>query len=437
MSEFALINGKVVTPERTFDATVFVKDGKIFDVAEGHVDTPDMEEIDVEGKYILPGAIDVHVHFRTPGGTEKEDWTHGSKSALAGGVTTVLDMPNTNPPTVSQQSLDEKRALVRDDALVNYGFYAGATKDNVTEVAAMQNIAGVKIYMGSSTGNLLVDDIDVVEKFMTDTGHLLVLHAESEACINEHAAEYEGENDPRVHSRIRDPECAEQAVREALERAVKHQHRVHFAHVSTARELELFRKMKKEYITVEVTPHHLFLSTDDYVKYQNMIRVNPPIREAADRDALWQGIADGTVDMVATDHAPHLLEEKQRTYRQAPSGVPGVQTMIPLLLHAVHEGRLTLEKVVELTAANPAAKFGLARKGVIKAGADADLMVVDMNLSEKVDKHFLWTKCHWSPFEDRRLTGWPVMTFVNGTLMYEWRETFHDGHGKEVTYSRD
>lgn len=434
MKEFALINGKVVTPERIFDATVFVKDGKIIDVEEGHVDTSDVEEIDVAGKYILPGAIDVHVHFRTPGNTEKEDWVHGSKSALAGGVTTVLDMPNTNPPTISQKLLDEKRVLVKDDVLVNYGFYAGATKDNVSEIAAMKGVAGVKIYMGSSTGNLLVDDMDVIEKFMTDTDHLLVLHAENEACIQEHTAEHEGEEDPSVHSKNRDPKCAEMAVKDVLERAKKHNRRIHLTHVSTAKELELIRVASEEYVTMDVTPHHLFLSSADYDKYKNLIRVNPPMRDPADQKALWQGIEDGTVDMIATDHAPHLSEEKQRTYSQVPSGVPGVQTMMPLLLNAVHEGRLSLEKVVELTAANPARKFRLAHKGELKPGADADIMVVDMNLNEKVCHHYLWTKCNWSPFHGWYLTGWPVMTFVNGHLMYDWRDKFHEGKGKEVEY---
>lgn len=435
MKEFALVNGKIVTPERTFDATVFVKDGKIFDVEEGHVSTPDMEEIDVSGKHILPGAIDVHVHFRTPGGTEKEDWEHGSKSALAGGVTTVLDMPNTNPPTINQTLLEEKRAMVKEDAMVNYGFYAGAAKDNVDDVAAMKGIAGVKIYMGSSTGNLLVDDIATVERFMTETDHLLIIHAENEACIQEHTAEHEGEEDPAVHSKNRDPECAERAVKDVLELAKKHQRRVHLTHVSTGKELELIKHGKDGYVTMDVTPHHLFLNATNYEKYGNLIRMNPPMRDPADQEALWQGIADGTVDMVATDHAPHLLEEKQRTYSQAPSGVPGVQTMIPLLLNAVHEGRLSLEKVVELTAANPAKKFGLKDKGVIEPGADADIMIVDMDLNEKVCHHYLWTKCNWSPFHGWFLTGWPVMTFVNGRLMYEWRDTFHEGRGKEVTYS--
>lgn len=435
MKEFALINGKVVTPERIYDATVFVRDGNIEKVEEGHVDAGDMPVVDVLGKFILPGLVDVHVHFRTPGHTEKEDWEHGSRAALAGGVTTVLDMPNTNPSTISQKFLDEKRKLVRDHAFVNYGFYAGATKDNVKEVARMKDIAGVKIYMGSSTGNLLVDDLRVVEKFMTDTDHLLVFHAENEDCIQKHAAEHEGEEDPSVHSKIRDPECAYEAVKDVLHLAKKHKRRVHLTHVSTEKEIAAVRKFKEKYVTMDVTPHHLFLTEKDYAEYGNLIRVNPPVRDPADQVALWEALQDGTVDMIATDHAPHLLSEKERPYSKAPSGVPGVQTMLPLLLNAVNEGRLTLEKVVELTAFNPARRFGLARKGVLEPGADADITIVDMDLKEKVCHHYLWTKPDWSPFHGWVLKGWPVMTFVGGDLMYEWRDIFHKGLGREVSYS--
>lgn len=434
MKKFALTNGKVVSKDRVFDATVFVVDGRVDRVGEGHIPVGSgFEEIDVSGKHILPGLIDVHVHFRVPGMEEKEDWIHASKAALAGGVTTVLDMPNTNPPTVSAEALASKRALVRDKAMVNYGFYAGATVDNVRQVAKMKDIVGVKVYMGSSTGNLLVDDLGVLEKFMTETDHLLVLHAENEACIQERATQYALDDDPAVHSKIRDPECAYQAVRDALHLAKKHKRKVHLTHVSTAHELDVVRKFSSEDVTVDVTPHHLFLNKDDYTKYGTLLRVNPPIRDAADQVALWEGIKDGTVSMIATDHAPHLLAEKERPYHQVPSGVPGVQTILPLLLNAVNEGKLTIEKVVELCAANPAKRFGLKGKGSLEAGADADITVVDMNLQESVSRKYLWSKCGWSPFEDWDLKGWPVKTFVSGQLLYEWRDQFHEGRGKEVT----
>ena len=440
MKQF-VVNGNIVTPDEIFEGAVFVKDGKIVHVEDGSVDavaleSEDIQVIDAHDKFILPGAIDAHVHFRIPGGETKEDWTHGSKAALAGGVTSVLDMPNTNPPTISQKFLEEKRTLVGKDAMVNYGFYAGATNDNVEEVAKMTGIAGVKIYMGSSTGNLLVDDLKVLEDFMTKTDHLLVLHAENEACIREHMAEHEGEEDPAVHSQIRDPECAAQAVKDALALAKKHKRRVHFTHVSTGAELELIREAKKDadYITMDVTPHHLFLSSKDYDQYGTLVRVNPPLRTEENQHLLWEGIADGTVDLVATDHAPHQLKEKEQIYSKAPSGLPGVQLMMPLLFHMVNEGQLTLEKVVELTSFHPAQKFGIEGKGAIEAGMDADFMIVDLQKLERVCHHYLWSKANWSPFHGWHLKGWPVMTFVGGELRYEWRDKFHEGKGSELTF---
>jgi len=224
-------------------------------------------------------------------------------------------------------------------------------------------------------------------------------------------------------------------VKDALYLAKKHNGRIHIAHASTAKELDAVRKFKNEKVSVEVTPHHLFLTEKDYAEYGNLIRVNPPVRAMVDQVALWEGIKDGTVDMVATDHAPHLEREKEQSYSKVPSGVPGVQTMLPLLLNAVNEGKLTLEKVVELTSFNPAQKFGIKNKGMLVSGYDADITVVDMDLQEKVCHKFLWTKCNWSPFHGWVLKGYPVRTFVNGVLMYEWRDTFQEGIGQEVEYS--
>lgn len=442
MRSFVLTGGLIVTPEKIFEGEVVVKDGKIAEVRQGYSSAQEEAEVvDLKGKHLLPGLIDAHVHFRTPGMTRKEDWTTGSKAALAGGVTTVLDMPNTDPPTTDRVSLDLKRSLVQKEALVNYGFFAGATKDNLDELKAIQDIAGIKVYMGSSTGNLLVDDLQTLEALMKDSGKMLALHAENEECIRRGAEEHAGENDPAVHSRIRAPECAVQAVEAALEMVKKHKGKVHFCHASTRREIELIRGFKKEQpaeiarlISVEVTPHHLFLCDEDYGQYGNVAKVNPPLRSRDDVDALWEGIADGTVDMVATDHAPHLLEEKRLPYSQAPSGVPGVQTMLPLLLHAANEGKLTLQKIVELCSFHPAQRFGIKGKGGIVAGADADFTVVDMHLREKVCHKFLWTKPNWSPFHGWVLAGWPVMTYVNGELMYEWRERFGTRLAKEISY---
>lgn len=443
MRSIVLTGGFIVTPEKTFQADILVREGKIVKVGEGLRDLfKDAGVVDLKGRHVLPGLIDVHVHFRTPGMVQKEDWTTGSKAALAGGVTTVFDMPNTNPATTTQSALELKRSIVVKESLVNYGFFAGATRDNLGELKAMRNVAGIKVYMGSSTGNLLVDDVTTLENLMKDLGKILAIHAENEECIREGMKSHEGETDPAVHSKIRAPECAAQAVRTVLDLVKKHRAKVHFCHVSTRAELDLIRMFRKEQpaevaelVTVEVTPHHLFLNDKDYERYGNVVKVNPPLRSENDVNALWEGIADGTVDMIATDHAPHLMEEKHLPYSQAPSGVPGVQTMLPLLLHAVHEGKMTLQKVVELCSFCPAQRFGLKTKGSIAEGQDADLTIVDLKLHERVCHNFLWTKPDWSPFHGWWLTGWPVMTFVGGEKMYTWRDKFGKQLGHEVEFT--
>lgn len=436
MNKTAFINAQIVSRTEIFTGSVLVEDGKIVQVTKDKANFGvDVETFNLKGKYLLPGLVDPHVHFRTPGNPEKENWVTGSRAALAGGVTTVLDMPNTKPPTINAATLSAKRLMVEKNAMVNYGFFAGATNENVEEIKAMKGIAGVKIFMGSSTGSLLVDDKKALEKFM-QAGIICALHAEDEQCIRDAQAKYADRADAAVHSLTRPPECAALAVKNALQLAKKYGTQVHICHVSTRAELDVIREFKSDKVSVEVTPHHLFLSTGDYEEHGTVIKVNPPIRDVSDQNALWDGIQDGTVTMIGTDHAPHLMTEKQLPYAEAPSGIPGVQTSLPLLLSAVNQGKLTLQKVVELTSYNPARRFGIKGKGVIEVGADADLVVVDLELEEKVCHNFLWTKVDWSPFHGWRLKGWPVMTFLNGELAYEWRDTFHNVHGREVTFKR-
>lgn len=432
MKNFALINGKVVSHQRVFDGTVFVKDGLIDRIEEKHFVPEGVEVIDVAGKYILPGAIDVHVHFRTPGQTEKEDWQHGSKAALAGGVTTVFDMPNNVPSIIDQESLDAKRELIKGDSLVDYGLYVGATNDNVSLINDIKGIVGVKVFMGSSTGSLLVDDLNVLDTLLKDSDRLFAMHAENERCILDGLAHHEGEEEASVHSKIRNPNCAYQAVKDVLHIAKKYLSRVHICHLSTEVELDTVRKFKSENVSVEVAPHHLFFTDNDYDKYGNLIKMNPPVRSSQDVKALWDGINDGTVDMVSTDHAPHLLEDKNRSYSSVPSGVPGVQTMLPLLLNSVNDGMISLEKVVELTSKNPAQKFKINNKGMLVEGYDADIVVVDMDLKEPIRDEDMYTKCGWSPYSGMDIMGWPVLTFVRGEKMYEWKGKFGDSIGKEV-----
>jgi len=435
MKDFVLVNGKVVSPKGIKEAQVLVKKGKIVAVGKKVKVPKGAQVIDVKGMHILPGLIDAHVHFRTPGMTAKEDWTTGSKAALAGGVTTVLDMPNTNPPTVDAASLKKKREIVKKKALVNYGFFAGATTDNVGKVVKLKNIAGIKLFMGSSTGNLLIKDKKKLEEFFKKVKTVLAIHAESEECILRNMDKVGSSNKPNIHNLIRSPECAHEAMREVLHLAKKYGTRVHVCHVSTDREVDSLRKFKSKKISAEVTPHHLFLTEKDYKMYGTLIKVNPPIRGLIDQVALWEGLKKGWIDMIATDHAPHLMEEKERPYTNAPSGVPGVQTMLPLLLNAVNEKKLSLEEVVRLTSYNPAKMFGIKNKGVISVGADADLTVVNMKMPERICHRFLFSKCGWSPYHDWVLKGWPVMTFVNGELMYQWRDKFGKSLGKEVKFN--
>ena len=442
-----LTNANIVTHKEVFRGAVLVKNGKILKIIRGNEGamragsehsmqsvktTKGPQIIDLKGKYLLPGLIDVHVHFRTPGMTKKEDWLTGSKAALAGGVTTVLDMPNTLPPTVDARALEEKRALVNKKALVNYGFYVGATSKNLQKIKKLKNIAGVKIFMARSTGDLLMDNKEDLELFMSAGKQLLAVHAENEDCIAEHSKKHEKSRAVNIHSLVRPIECAQKAVKDALHLAKKHNARLHLCHASSEKELEIIKKFKNSNISVEVTPHHLFLTEKDYKKYRNLVKVNPPLRGLADQVALWAGIKSGLVDMIATDHAPHLLAEKRLSYERAPVGVPGIQTMLPLLLNAVNEGKLTLSRLARLTSYNPARLFGITNKGSIKAGMDADFTVVDLDIVQKVSDKFLWSKCGWSPFTGWKLKGWPVMTFIAGELMYEWPDKFGTRLGREV-----
>lgn len=442
MTKTAFINGKVVSHIENFEGIIIVEEGKIIEVMGEREPAKlpenfDGEVVDLKGKYILPGLIDAHVHFRVPGNEEEEDWVTGSKAALAGGVTTVLDMPNNKPSIVDADSLARKRAIVERDAMVNYGFFVGANGENIKEVSEVRNVAGVKLFMGSSTGKLLVDKKSDIEGYLREMGkirRIVAVHAENEDCINNLKEQFDGIEDPSVHSKIRGPECARDACKDLLHLAKKSNARVHICHVSTAGELEVIRKFKNKNVSCEVTPHHLFLNTDDYNRYGNLIKVNPPVRDPADQVAMWEGVKDGTVDIIATDHAPHTRKNKRLSYSEVASGVPGVQIMLPLLLDAVNKGTITLETVVRLCSYNPARIYGIKNKGQIKVGYDADLTIVDMNLLERLCHVYLWTKVNWSPFHGWILKGFPVMTYVGGELMYQWRDGFGSLKAREVEF---
>ena len=411
-------------------------------------------EIDASGLTLLPGLMDVHVHLRTPGDTHKEDWTTGTQAAAAGGVTMILDMPNNQPPVTTREILREKRELIQGTSYVNYCFYMGATFDaatghsNIEEYLSSDALA-LKVYMGSSTGSLLVDREEPLEEIFRKAGEadrLVCVHAEDEKIMREHQKRFERELDPSpsIHSQIRDPEAARRAVEQALHWAEQYNTRLHICHVSTRAELELIARFKTERISCEVSPHHLFLTQDELDRQGNFAKMNPPLRTAEDNVALIEGIRSGLIDMVATDHAPHTLQEKQQNYWKAPAGVPGLETLLPLLLNAVHEGKLTLQDVVRVTSEGPARVFRLKDEtgrllGSVEEGTMANFVLVDLEKTQVVERGGFgarFTKCGWSVFEGRSLTGWPVLTVVNGEIVYRDEKICGIPQGKEVKRKR-
>lgn len=436
--DLALENGRVFTEGSLKETNVAVLNGKISAIARGKFDA--VKKIDCSGKIILPGLIDVHVHFREPGFEQKEDWLTGSKAALHGGVTTVLDMPNNNPPITSVELLEKKREIAAKKSMVNFGFYLGATPDNLAEFGKAKNIAGIKVFTGSSTGSLLVDkekDIESIFSAAAKAGKLVAIHAEDNVLIqeNEKKAKKEKLKDPEIHSLIRNGLVEESAVKLVLKLQRKTNARIHFCHISARESIPLLEKQKNELISAEVTPHHLFL-TSSYARYLgNKCKVNPALHFEADKFALWKALNEGIIDIVATDHAPHLLGEKEKDYWDAPSGMPGIETMLPLMLNAFSQNIISLSRLVEACCENPARLFRIKGKGLIKEGFDADLTVVDLRKKWRVSSNDLFTKCKWSAFEGLELKGVVEKTIVSGSLLFDSGQILNEGFkGKEVEF---
>ncbi len=381
------------------------------------IESETSQRIDANGLTLLPARIDPHVHFRVPGAEYKEDWRSAAKAAIAGGVSMVFDMPNNTPNCTSVSALQSKRAIIdRQLAEVGiplqYGLYLGAEHGHLHEIdAAPDHAVGIKVFMGSSTGTLLVDDdvsLDEVFTRAAKQGLVVSVHAEDEAMVQARSRQLASETQPDVHSRIRNPEAAAVAVTKAIALAERHGTKLCVLHVSSAQELKLLRSAKARGVDVfvEATPHHLFLDTSAYAKWGNHVKVNPPLRDATDRKALWEAIADGTVDMIGSDHAPHTQEEKKQPYTSAPAGIAGVELTLPLLLDACHQGQLSLKRLVQLTHDNIESIFALP--------ASDDWVLVDRNLVRTVKDEDLETKCGWSPYAGMTLTGWPVAMILQG-----------------------
>lgn len=428
--DLILRNGTLVAPQGIIAGDLGVTNGKI--TAIGKIDEKAAMERNVAGLHVLPGAIDMHVHFRDPGFPEKEDFSTGSAAAAAGGVTTVIDMPNTNPPVLTCDALEEKRRIASQKSLVNYGFYFGLSLGNLAEIKQAKNIAGVKVYMSGADGNLLVQDLNILEQLFA-LGKFVIVHAEDNKIIQEALKKNKDAENPSVHSLIRSPGAAYEATKAVLHLAKKLNARVHITHVSTLQEVDELRKFKSPLVSADVTPHHLYLTQGAYSERGNFVKVNPPLRTNKDRQALWKGLREGVIHAVATDHAPHTRAEKERTYTEAPAGVPGIETMLPLLLDSVNHGELTLSDIARFTSENPARILNLKSKGRIEAGADADLAVIDINALQEVGAKPFYTKCGWSPFSGWKLKGWPVMTIVGGAVVFENGTIVSQKRGVEIS----
>lgn len=440
---YLIKNAFVVNEGSTQRKSVLVENGRIAKIADEIPATEGVIVIDTDGKYLLPGVIDTHVHFRDPGLTHKADFYTESCAAVAGGVTSVIDMPNTKPQTTTEALLDEKITMASAKSLCNFGFMVGATNDNIDEINAIDTAkyAAVKLFLGSSTGNMLVSDDAALERLFQTAKKPIVAHCEDEARIAERTAiakERWGDNAPaEAHAFIRDEEACFRSTQKAVALAQHFGSRLHVAHVTTAKELSLFSEgsIDGKRITAEVTPSHLWFCDEDYATLGNRIRCNPAVKSADDREALRKALNDGILDTIATDHAPHLLEEKMIPYFESVSGMPSIQHSLLVALELCKLGYLSLEKVVEKMCHNPAKLFGIEERGFVREGYNADLVLVDLNAETVVDNAALYYKCRWSPLEGTLFHAKVEKTFVNGVLSYDCqRGIVNDVKGRHLRY---
>ncbi len=395
------------------------------------------EHVDCSGLHILPGVIDTQVHFREPGLTHKEDLESGSRAAVMGGVTAVFEMPNTNPLTVDAATLKAKVAAAHHRMHCDFAFWVGGTRENthlIPELEQLPGSAGIKVFMGSSTGSLLVEDDEGVEAILRQTRRRAAFHSEDEAMLRERA-HLCVTGDPSSHPVWRSSEVALNCTKRLVRIAHKTGARIHVLHISTADEMD-FLKHHKGLVSCEVTPHHLTLVAPDcYEKLGAYAQMNPPVRDEAHRVGIWMGVSQGIADVLGSDHAPHTHEEKQHAYPASHSGMTGVQTLVPTMLNHMHEGRLTLERFVDMTSAGPARLFGIACKGRIAVGYDADFTIVDLNRVETIRNSWIESKCGWTPYDGVEVMGWPVGTFVRGKKVMWQGELVSKGQGEAVRFS--
>jgi dihydroorotase len=439
MSErFDLIvrQGRVVTPDGLRDCDIAVRDGRVADLGRfdpGHA----AEVVDASGLTVLPGVIDSQVHFREPGLEHKEDLESGTRAAALGGVTSVFEMPNTKPPTTDADALQDKFDRAAGRAWTDHAFFIGGTAENAEQVDALERLpgcAGIKVFMGSSTGSLLVEDDDHLAIIARKARRRFAVHAEDEARLRERLHLVQNGADVSQHPVWRDAEAASLATRRIVNLCRRVGGLVHVLHISTAEEMDILQDFK-DVATVETTPQHLTLEAPDcYQRFGTQAQMNPPIRDATHRAGIWAGLRRGVVDVLGSDHAPHTLEEKQRAYPGTPSGIPGVQTLLPLMLDHVAAGRLSLIRLVDLVAHGPARIYGVARKGRIAAGFDADFALVDLDARREITADWLASRTGWSPFIGQTVQGWPIATVLRGQVIARDGEVLGQPAGRPVAF---
>lgn len=443
MASVLIKNATIVNEGKQSIKDVLIKNGRIEKIADGIQPGVDCREINAEGLYLLPGAIDDQVHFREPGLTHKANIASEARAAVAGGVTSFMEMPNTNPAALTQELLEDKYTIAANTSVANYSFFMGVANDNADEVlktnAKKKDICGVKIFMGSSTGNMLVDNYLTLNKLFAECELLIATHCEDERVIKANKEKYPDADNASFHPLIRDVNACFESSFSAVQLAKQHDTRLHILHISTAKELQLFTNMlplADKRITSEVCVHHLHFTADDYAQYGNLIKCNPAIKAAENKAALWEALLDDRLDIIATDHAPHTWEEKQQPFAQAPSGVPLVQHSLQLMLQYAMQGKITIEKVVEKMSHTPAVCFQIAERGYIREGYWADLVLVDMNMPYTVTKENILYKCGWSPFEGHSFPATIKYTLVNGDVAYEDGRVNDSVRGQRLRFDR-
>ncbi len=444
MSQILFKQARIVNEGKIFEGDLLVKNGRIERIDSSITPTPDVEVVELNGKFILPGCIDDQVHFREPGLTHKGEIFTESRAAVAGGITSFMEMPNTVPNALTQELLQDKYDIASKRSIANYSFFMGASNDNVEEVLKTneRDVCGVKIFMGSSTGNMLVDNEVVLNNLFSKVPMLIATHCEDETTIRrniESAREKYGEDVPMwMHPIIRSEKACYLSSSQAVGLAKKYGTRLHILHISTAKELELFdntKPLEKKHITAEACIHHLWFTEEDYEANGAYIKWNPAVKKKSDRDAIFQAVLDNKIDVIATDHAPHTIEEKEQSYFKAPSGGPLVQHALLAMLEKVEQGLISIERVVEKMSHAPAILFRIEDRGFIREGYHADLVIVDTETETTVTKNNLLYKCGWSPFDGYTFSNSIHSTYVNGRKVYEKGEIFEVGSGDRLLFN--